>query len=73
MSKKKPGFTVKHSSAPTLPESGVNITDFVAYMPGHNYVFLPCRETWPGASIDARLPLQVLTDANGQPLTRAAR
>jgi Family of unknown function (DUF5906) len=42
-------------------------------MPGHNYIFMPCRETWPGASIDARLPLQVLTDANGQPLTKGGK
>jgi len=70
---KKPGFTVKQSKAPTVPESGVNITDFYAYMPGHNYIFMPCRETWATASIDARLPLQVMLDANGQPVTKGGK
>jgi Family of unknown function (DUF5906) len=70
---KKPGFTVKHGKAPTVPESGVNITDFYAYMPGHTYVFMPCRETWAAASINARLPLQVMLDANGQPVTKGGK
>jgi hypothetical protein len=37
------------------PEAGVNITDFLAYMPMHNYMFIPSRELWPGASVNARI------------------
>jgi hypothetical protein len=66
-------------SEPSPEGSGVTIEDFVAYMPGHSYIFRPCREPWPSASINARLPRQqVLTKAgrpklnkNGEPVTIA--
>jgi len=29
--------------------------DFVAYLPRHNYVFIPTREPWPAASVNARI------------------
>ena len=48
--------------------SGVSLRDFFAYMPMHNYIHAPSRETWPGASVNARLPVVTLTDASGQPL-----
>jgi Family of unknown function (DUF5906)/CHC2 zinc finger len=31
--------------------------DFHAYMPMHSYIFIPARDLWPAASVDARLPL----------------
>src|SRR5262249_2973072 len=34
----------------------VQINDFVAYMPMHNYIFTPTRETWPASSVNARIP-----------------
>ena len=34
----------------------MSLSDFVAYLPGHNYVFLPTREPWPASSVDALLP-----------------
>jgi hypothetical protein len=34
----------------------VRLEDFVAYMPMHKYLFIPTRELWPAASVDARLP-----------------
>src|SRR5262249_5474884 len=34
----------------------VQIADFVAYMPMHNYVFLPTREPWPASSVNGRIP-----------------
>jgi Family of unknown function (DUF5906) len=30
--------------------------DFVAYLPAHNYIFMPTREPWPGSSVNAVLP-----------------
>jgi hypothetical protein len=42
-------------SAAELPE-GVRLEDFVAYMPGHGYIFMPARDMWAGASINARIP-----------------
>lgn len=32
------------------------LADFVAYMPMHNYIFVPNREIWPAGSVDARVP-----------------
>jgi hypothetical protein len=34
----------------------VALTDFYAYLPDHRYIFIPTRELWPAASINARLP-----------------
>ena len=39
----------------------------------HNYIFMPCREPWPAASIDAVFPPQVLTDAAGNPVTKGGK
>jgi len=39
---------------------GVTAEDFFAYMPTHSYIFVPTREMWPAASVDARLPAMVL-------------
>ena len=44
-------------TAPWVPSniSSVSLDDFVAYMPMHEYVFLPTGETWPAASVNARI------------------
>ena len=54
--------------------------DFVAYMPQHTYIFIPTREPWPAASVNARLgkktnkwldqhkPVEQMTWAPGEPL-----
>jgi hypothetical protein len=55
---------------PCTEGSGVTIDDFVAYMPAHTYIFKPCREPWPPASIDARLPRMVVLDSKGRPKQR---
>ena len=47
-------------SQASLPQ---NIDDFVAYMPGHLYIYIPTREMWPGASVNARVPpVQLVAD-----------
>jgi Primase C terminal 2 (PriCT-2) len=33
-----------------------SLDDFVAYLPAHNYIFLPTREPWPASSVDSQLP-----------------
>ena len=33
---------------------GVSPQDFLAYMPLHQYLFIPTRELWPAASVNAR-------------------
>ena len=47
---------------------GVGLDDFFAYMPMHNYVFVPCRTPWPAASVNARVPPVALFDAAGNPV-----
>jgi Bifunctional DNA primase/polymerase, N-terminal/Primase C terminal 2 (PriCT-2) len=40
--------------------------DFVAYLPAHNYIFLPTREPWPASSVDSQLPPVPKLDKNGK-------
>ena len=34
----------------------LSVENFYAYMPMHNYIFAPTRETWPASSVNARIP-----------------
>jgi hypothetical protein len=72
---KKPGFTVRQKTPTAAVVSGqeINLGDFRAYLPAHNYIFMPCREPWPAASIDAVFPPQVLTDAAGNPILKGGK
>ena len=36
---------------------GVTLDDFLAYMPAPSaFIYMPCREIWPGANVNMRLP-----------------
>jgi hypothetical protein len=49
---------------PSTDGQGVGIDDFCAFMPAHVYIFMPCCEFWPAASVNARLDrVPVLTPA----------
>lgn len=48
----------------------VKLTDFRAYSPAHNYLFVPTRELWPASSVNARVPWP--KDANGKDVAPAA-
>jgi uncharacterized protein DUF5906 len=37
-------------------QHAVTLEDFHAYMPMHNYIFIPSREHWPTSSVNARIP-----------------
>ena len=51
------------------PDS-LTLQDFYAYMPGHEYLFVPNRELWPAASINSRLPpVPAGIDERGKPKT----
>jgi hypothetical protein len=58
--------TARHVSAITFAsntDAGVKVEDFWAYMPMHSYIFVPCRELWPAASVNARLePIMMLDE-----------
>ena len=43
----------------------ISVDDFVAYLPAHNYTFLPTREPWPGSSVDSQLPPVPKLDKDG--------
>lgn len=45
---------------------GVCYEDFHAYMPTHQYIFVPTRELWTSKSIDNRLPPKPKVDEDGQ-------
>jgi hypothetical protein len=48
--------------------AAVSIDDFRAYMPSHEYVFIPNREMWPASSVNARLaPMDVGADKPMKP------
>src|SRR5205807_3514720 len=53
-----------------LPD-GVSLTDFHAYMPNHNYIFVPSREPWPATSVNSRLGLVRLFGVDGKPILDA--
>lgn len=40
----------------TADEKAVTLADFFAYMPQHLFVFVPTRQLWPAASVNARVP-----------------
>ena len=46
----------------------MSLEDFHAYLPTHNYIFVPTRETWPASSVNARIPPIPVIDKNGQPV-----
>ena len=48
----------------------MSLDDFVAYMPQHLYIFMPARELWPAASVNARLPPPDV-DFEGKPIPAA--
>jgi Family of unknown function (DUF5906) len=45
---------------------GVSVDDFHAYMPMHSYIFVPTRELWPAASVNARIPPIPVQGSDGE-------
>jgi hypothetical protein len=54
-----------------LPSLAVTVADFRAYMPLHQYIFVPSRELWPGSSVNARC--EQPTNEDGSAVTRKVR
>jgi len=55
----KPGWREEYEKR--TGRMGAALDDFYAYMPTHNYIFMPTREPWPARSVDARLrPVSLL-------------
>jgi hypothetical protein len=53
-------------SRPVEPQrAAVTLEDFYAYMPSHNYIFMPTREAWPSSSVNAQLKPVAVRNAAG--------
>lgn len=47
----------------------ISLDDFVAYLPAHNYIYLPTREPWPGESVNSQFRDGIaVLDENGEPV-----
>ncbi|MET2825828.1 primase-helicase family protein [Mesorhizobium shangrilense] len=53
---RKRSAEAKRANAATKEGGALTIDAFVAYMPMHNYIYLPNRDPWPAASVNARVP-----------------
>jgi hypothetical protein len=58
---------VVHTAPAHLHSGPLAVEDFVAFPPNNTFIYLPCREAWSAAAIDAVLPMQQDLDRNGQP------
>lgn len=63
-----PGIAVRTPAPITAPDKDLSLDDFLAYMPGHQYIFVPTREMWPAKSVNARVAPVPLTDTDGDPV-----
>ena len=67
-------FSAKTFTPQTGDDLPVSKEDFCRYLIQPSaYFFIPCRELWPGSSVNARLPRIPVLDANGQPEARQER
>jgi hypothetical protein len=56
-------------SEPEAEGSGVTINDFVALMTMPSaFIFMPCKEIWPGSNVNLRLPRVIERDERGNPM-----
>ena len=66
--KPKTVFSVKICTPHTDDDQPVSMEDFCRYLIQPNaYFFIPCRELWPGSSVNARLPRVPVLTKSGQP------
>lgn len=52
-------------------QAALSVNDFVAYLPDHDYTFMPTREQWPASSVDSQLPPMPKVDQHGRRLNDA--
>lgn len=56
-----------------IRENTKTIEDFVAYLPLHNYIYIPTGEHWPLASVNSCLPPVPMVDIKGRPLMKTGK
>jgi hypothetical protein len=54
-------------SSDTLPSS-CTLEDLCSYAPSRACIYLPCKSSWPNASVDDRLPRMPMLQPDGTPL-----
>lgn len=47
---------------PAIEDGAASATDFYAYLPQHAYIYVPTRELWPAASVNARIDMPKATE-----------
>ncbi len=69
-----PGDDADRDAAPRLRRrGGITAEDFYAYLPAHDYIFVPSREHWPADSVNACLPPMQALDEQGHPVYENGR
>jgi hypothetical protein len=56
-----------------IRESNKTIDDFVAYLPMHNYIYIPTGQHWPAISINCCLPPVPMVDVKGRPIMKTGK
>jgi len=51
-----------------MAERPVSVSDFYAFMPSHQYLYVPTRDLWPAASVDGRIAEWPTDPATGKPI-----
>ena len=59
---------VEPSEKEVKTRPNISLADFHAYMPQHTYIYMPTREPWPAASVNARLGPVLLVNDRGEPV-----
>jgi Family of unknown function (DUF5906) len=52
---------------PAATKSHIKLSDFLAHLPQHNYIYLATRDLWPGAAVNAVVPSIPLFNLDGSP------
>jgi hypothetical protein len=64
----EPFESEKHApeKAASMADGAVSYKDFFAYLPQHNYIFVPTRAHWPASSVNSCLPGIPSPDGEGE-------
>jgi Family of unknown function (DUF5906) len=49
------------------PGSDIKLSDFQAFLPQHSYIYIPTRDLWPAAAVNAVVPSIPLFNLDGSP------
>jgi hypothetical protein len=61
-------FKMADELVPGWRGKAASIGDFIAYLPAHNYIYIPTREPWPASSVNSQIAKMPLRDHDGEPM-----